>query len=358
MTPSPMRIAVDAMGGDLGPDEVVRGVLKAARERSFTARFIVVGDQALLRKELSLHRNVPESVVIHHASQIIEMGDKPREVYRKKPDASIVVAARLVKEGEADAFLSIGNSGAAMAAAIFALRPLCGIDRPAIATAIPSLRDPVVLLDAGANVDCSPRQLLDFAIMGQAYSRIVLGKEAPSVALLSNGEEESKGNELVREAHALFKQHVRPFYGNIEGMDVFRGKADVVVCDGFAGNVLLKTGEGVAEMVLNMVKQELNRYRWMKLALLPLRKSIRNLRARIDYREFGGAPLLGVNGVCIIGHGRSDAIAVANAIRVAETAVRNDLVGEIARSLKSITGTSERTRQPCEQEGGAHGGGS
>jgi len=216
----------------------------------------------------------------------------------------------------------------------------------------------VVLLDAGANVDCSPRQLLDFAIMGQAYSRIVLGKEAPSVALLSNGEEESKGNELVREAHALFKQHVRPFYGNIEGMDVFRGKADVVVCDGFAGNVLLKTGEGVAEMVLNMVKQELNRYRWMKLALLPLRKSIRNLRARIDYREFGGAPLLGVNGVCIIGHGRSDAIAVANAIRVAETAVRNDLVGEIARSLKSITGTSERTRQPCEQEGGAHGGGS
>ncbi|MGC8667032.1 MAG: phosphate acyltransferase PlsX [Chthonomonadales bacterium] len=357
MMPSPMRIAVDAMGGDLGPEEVVRGVLRAARERPYTSRFILVGDEARIRKELSLHRSVPESIVVRHSSQVIEMGDKPREVYRKKPDASVVVAARLVKEAEADAFLSIGNSGAAMAAAIFALRPLAGVDRPAIATAIPSLRDPVVLLDAGANVDCSSRQLLEFAIMGQAYSRIVLGKPTPSVALLSNGEEENKGNELVRDAHRLFKQMVRPFYGNIEGMDVFRGKADVVVCDGFAGNVLLKTGEGVAEMVLNMVKQELNRYRWMKLALLPLRKSIRNLRSRIDYREFGGAPLLGVNGVCIIGHGRSDAVAVANAIRVAETAVRNGLVGEIARSLQSLAASSEDTRYPLEQERRPNGSG-
>lgn len=355
MTPSPVRIAVDAMGGDLGPDEVVRGVLRAARERTYTSRIILVGDEALLRKELDLHRSVPDTVSVRHASQVIEMGDKPREVYRKKPDASVVVAARLVKDGEADAFLSIGNSGAAMAAAIFALRPLPGIDRPAIATAIPSLQDPVVLLDAGANVDCSPRQLLDFALMGQAYSRIVLGKAVPSVALLSNGEEETKGNELVREAYVLFKQMVRPFYGNIEGMDVFRGKADVVVCDGFAGNVLLKTGEGVAEMVLNMVKQEVNRYRWLKLALLPLRKSIRNLRNRIDYREFGGAPLLGVNGVCIIGHGRSDAVAVANAIRVAETAVRNGLVNEIGRSIQSLAAPPLDGRHPMEQEGQAHG---
>src|SRR5262249_39021610 len=246
--------------------------------------------------------------------------------YRKKPDASVVVAARLVKDGEADAFISIGNTGAAMAAAVFLLRPLPGIDRPAIATPLPSLRDTVVLLDAGANVDCSPRQLLDFALMGQVYSRHVLGKATPKVALLSNGAEESKGNELTKDAHKLLRSHVTPFYGNIEGMDIFRGKADVIVCDGFSGNIVLKVGEGVAEMVLSMVRQELTRHKWMKLFLFPLRKGVRDLRNRIDYREFGGAPLLGVNGICIIGHGRSDARAIVNAIKVAEIALKNHLV--------------------------------
>ena len=333
MTVRQLRIAVDAMGGDLGPAEIVRGVIRAANERVGSCDFIIVGDENEIKAELNRTKNLPPNITVHHASQIIEMSDKPLEAYRRKPDASVVVSARLVKEEKADAFVSIGNTGAAMAAAIFMLRPIRGIDRPAIATPLPSLKDTVVLLDAGANVDCEARQILDFAVMGEVYSQQVLGKVKPSVALLSNGHEETKGNEVTKQAHALLKQHVRSFKGNIEGMDVFRGKADVVVCDGFAGNILLKTGEGVAEMVLSMVRTELTRHRWMKLFLLPLRKGIRNLRNRIDYREFGGAPLLGVNGVCIVGHGRSDARAIVNAVRVAETAVRNNLVQEIERAI-------------------------
>jgi len=328
-----MRIAVDAMGGDLGPAEVVRGVIQAAACSEGEVSFLIVGDESAIRAELERHRDVPASVAVRHASQTIEMSDKPREAYRKKPDASVVVSARLVKEGEADAFISIGNTGAAMAAAVFLLRPVPGVDRPAIATPLPSLKGTVVLLDAGANVDCSPRQLLEFALMGQVYARQVLGVAEPSVGLLSNGAEESKGNELTREAHKLLRERVRPFYGNIEGMDIFKGLADVVVCDGFDGNIVLKVGEGVAEMVLHMVRTELTRHQWMKPFLWPRRSGIRSLRSRIDYREFGGAPLLGVNGVCIIGHGRSDARAIVNAVRVAESSVRNDLVGGIRRAV-------------------------
>ena len=329
MTARPLRIAVDAMGGDLGPAEVVDGVIKAAGERNPDTSLILVGDQDVIQRELGRHKPTPQSISVYHASQTIEMTDKPREAFRKKPDASVVVAARLVKDGESDAFISIGNTGAAMASAIFLLRPVAGIDRPAIATPLPSLRGTVVLVDAGANVDCSPRQLLEFAQMGEVYSRIVLGHQNPKVGLLSNGSEASKGNELTRQAHLLLKESLPSFIGNIEGTDVFRGHVDVVVCDGFDGNIVLKVGEGVAEMVMDMIRQELTRHRWMKLILLPLRNAIRTLRNRIDYREFGGAPLLGVNGVCIIGHGRSDARAIVNAIKVAEIAVRNDLVNEI-----------------------------
>src|SRR5437588_2731987 len=203
MSDRTLRIAVDAMGGDLGPEEVVRGVLRAANERVGSVDFCIVGDEGEIRLELDSRRTIPPNVSVHHASQVIQMTDKPREAYRRKPDASVVVAARLVKEGGADAFVSIGNTGAAMAAAVFLLRPIRGIDRPAIATPLPSLRNTVVLLDAGANVDCAPHQLVEFAVMGQAYQRHVLGKQDPSVAILSNGAEVSKGNELTREAHPL-----------------------------------------------------------------------------------------------------------------------------------------------------------
>ena len=332
MTARPLRIAVDAMGGDLGPGEVVDGVVQAATANP-GASLVLVGDQDVIRRELDRHKPPPSSVSIHHASQTIEMTDKPREAYRKKPDASVVVSARLVRDGEADAFISIGNTGAAMASAVFMLRPISGIDRPAIATPLPSLKGTVVLLDAGANVDCSPRQILEFAQMGEVYSRTVIGKSHPRVGLLSNGTEESKGNELTRLAHPLLREKVPGYVGYVEGTDVFRGHLDVVVCDGFDGNIVLKVGEGVAEMVMDMIKQELTRHQWMKIMLLPLKGAIRNLRNRIDYREFGGAPLLGVNGVCIVGHGRSDARAIANAIRVAETAVKNELVPAIRRAV-------------------------
>jgi phosphate acyltransferase len=337
MTARSLRIAVDAMGGDLGPEEVVRGVVQAARLRDGAGAFLIVGDESAIQTELTRHKPIPAGVCVRHASQTIEMTDRPRDVFRSKSDASVVVSARLVKEGEADAFISIGNTGAAMAASVFLLRPIPGVDRPAIATPLPSRSGKtVVLLDAGANVDCEPHQLLEFAVMGQCYARQVLEVSDPTVGLLSNGEEESKGNELTKSAHKLLRERLPGFAGNVEGRQVFEGVVDVVVCDGFAGNIVLKTGEGVAEMVMNLLRDELTRHKWMQLLLLPLRREMRRLRDRIDYREFGGAPLLGVNGVCIIGHGRSDALAIVNAVRVAEVSVRNNLVGEIERTMAVV----------------------
>src|SRR5579862_8970951 len=229
--PRLLRIAIDAMGGDLGPEEVVRGVVRAARLRDDSALFIIVGDEATIAAELERQKPVPTNICVRHASQTIGMEDRPREAYRRKPDASVVVSARLVGQGEADAFISIGNTGAAMAAALFLMRRIHGIDRPAIATPIPSLAGQVVLVDAGANVDCSAHQLLQFAIMGQCYARLVLGAKDPKVGLLSNGEEASKGNELTKAAHQLLKQHISFFVGNVEGRDVFRGVANVIACD-------------------------------------------------------------------------------------------------------------------------------
>jgi glycerol-3-phosphate acyltransferase PlsX len=335
--PRPLTIAIDAMGGDLGPEEVVRGVIQAAIKHAGTTNFIIVGDEKIIQSELSRHKAVPSTVRVRHASQTIEMTDKPREVYRRKPDASVVVSARLVKDKEADAFISIGNTGAAMAASVFLLRPIPGIDRPAIAAPLPSKSGKVViLLDAGANVDCEEHQLVQFAIMGQCYSERVLGTKEPTVALLNIGEEEAKGNELTKNVHKMLKGRIKGFLGNIEGRQVFAGVVDVVVCDGFAGNIVLKTGEGVAEMVVALLKEELTRHKWMKPFLLLFRKAMLRLKNRIDYREFGGAPLLGVNGVCIIGHGRSDAVAIVNACRVAERSVVNNLVGEIARIAATL----------------------
>jgi glycerol-3-phosphate acyltransferase PlsX len=338
MLSASVRIAVDAMGGDLGAVEVVRGAIDAARTSCAGDQVILVGDETEIRSELVRHRSVPGNLSVRHASQTILMTDKPREAYRKKPDASVVVAARMVRDGEADGFVSIGNTGAAMAASVFLLRPLPGIDRPAIGVTLPSIGGQVVMVDGGANVDCSPRQLLEFALMGSAYASFVLGIEKPRIRLLSNGEEESKGNELSRQAYKLLKATLPNFLGYVEGRGVFRGETDVVVCDGFDGNILLKTGEGAAELVLRMLKQELTSHRWMQLWLLPMRKPIQRLRDRLDYREFGGAPLLGVNGVCVVGHGRSDQRAVSRAISVARKAIQVDLVGEIRRSVAALPG--------------------
>jgi glycerol-3-phosphate acyltransferase PlsX len=328
-----MRIAVDAMGGDRGPQEVVRGVIDAARD-SPAARFLLVGDQAVLEAECAKARSLPANIEIVPATQTIQMCDEPVAAYRKKPDASVVVAARMVKDGRADAIVTIGNTGAAMAVSLLTWGRIKGIDRPAIATPLPSITGTVILLDAGATPDCDPNNLYEFAIMGSVYSQCVFGVSNPLVGIVSNGEEESKGNQLVKRTHALFKQAIGEtatfkFIGNIEGKDIFRGGADVVVCDGFVGNVVLKTGEGVAEMVMSLIKDELGKHMWMKPFVFPMMPALRRLKRRIDYAERGGAPLLGVNGICIIGHGRSDAYAITNACKAAQKAVQSDITETI-----------------------------
>ncbi len=330
------RVAVDAMGGDLGPIEVVRGVALAAPKIPAGTAITIVGDENALRDAVARLDLDRIRVTIQHASQVIGPGDRPSEAFRTKQDASVVVCARLVKEDATDAFISIGNTGAAMASAIRHLRPLDGIDRPAIAAVVPTKGAPAVMLDMGATVDCEPHQLLEFAVMGLTYCRMLLHRPNPTVAILSNGEESGKGNELTKAAHQLLREHVPEFVGNIEAGDAFRGGADVVVCDGFDGNILLKGAEGVAEMVLSAMREELTRHPWMRVALLPLRPSMRRLRQRLDYREFGGAPLLGVNGVCVIGHGRSDAVAISNAIKMAVDSVGQGLVAELRNAAQSL----------------------
>jgi glycerol-3-phosphate acyltransferase PlsX len=331
------------MGGDRGPLEVVRGAVQAARSLPEGSAVTLVGDAVELQAHLRALSDVPACVGIEPASQIVAMSDKPSEAIRGKPDASVAVAARLVKDGKADGFISIGNTGAAMASALVHLRPVPGITRPAIAAVLPTVGRQVVMLDMGATVDCTPQQLLEFAVMGTVYCRRVLNRPKPTVALLSNGEEASKGNELTKKAHTLLAQYVPEFSGNIEAGDAFRGIADVVVCDGFDGNVMLKGAEGVVDMVLHILREELTRHPWLSLALMPLRPAMRRLRARLDYREFGGAPLLGVNGVCIIGHGRSDSLAVANAVRLAAASVGRDLVPELSRAADDL-----RARRVCD----------
>ena len=334
-----MCIAVDAMGGDAGPGEVVRGVVDAARASSM--RFSLVGEPAMLEKELARLAGRPKNIDIVAATQVIEMSDQPTVAFRKKPDASIVVATRLVKEKKADAVVSIGNTGAAMAVSLLTLGRIKGIDRPAIATPLPSSsrHGTTVLLDAGATVDCDPNNLYEFALMGAVYAQAVLGIPAPTVGLLANGEEDSKGNELVKRTHALF-QHAKhtgktpfEFYGNVEGRDVFRGTTDVVVCDGFVGNVFLKASEGVAEMILGLLKTELSTGAWKLPLVVPLRPSLQRVRGRIDYSERGGAPLLGINGICIIGHGRSNAYAVTNACRAAERSIQYNIIDSIRQRV-------------------------
>jgi glycerol-3-phosphate acyltransferase PlsX len=332
-----MRIAVDTMGGDRGPQEVVRGVIDAA-QNSANAQFLLVGDRSILEAERAKSRSFPQNIEVVNATQIIQMCDEPVAAFKKKPDASVVVAARMVKERRADAVVTIGNTGAAMAVSLLTWGRIKGIDRPAIATPLPSLTGTVVLLDAGATPDCDPNNLYEFAIMGSVYANCMFGVADPRVGIVSNGEEESKGNQLVKRTHALFKQVISEsapftFIGNIEGKDIFRGGADVVVCDGFVGNVVLKTGEGVAEMVLSLIKEELGKHAWMKPFVLPMMPALRRLKRRIDYAERGGAPLLGVNGICIIGHGRSDAFAVTNACRAAMRAVQADITETIRKRI-------------------------
>jgi len=304
------------MGGDHGPAVVVEGAVAASRE--FGASVILVGDKAAVEREVLRLDAHALDVQIRHSSQVVGMAESPSHALRRKRDSSLRVAAELVKEGTAGAFVSAGNTGAAMAISMFVIGVLPGVDRPAIAAVLPNLRRFTILLDAGANVNPKPWHLLQFAVMGHVYARDILGFDSPRVGLLSVGEEEGKGNDLTREAYELLKESSLNFVGNVEGRDIYNGACDVVVTDGFTGNVALKISESLAEMLGSMLKEELLRDVRSKLGAKLAMPAFERFRRRIDYTEMGGAPLLGIDGAAIICHGASPVKAIKNAVRVAQ----------------------------------------
>jgi len=326
------RVALDAMGGDRGPVVNIEGAVAAARELGLSV--LLVGNEEDLRRSLQYHSTNGLGITICHAPETVGMNESPSAALRKKKHSSIRVGLELVKRGEADAFISAGNTGAVMATAMVTLGSLPGVERPAIALIVPTLRGQSILLDAGANADCKPRHLLQFAIMGDIYARQVMGKKSPTVGLLSIGEEESKGNELTREAFKeLEEERSLNFTGNVEGREVFSGAADIIVCDGFTGNIALKISESAAEFFTVLLKEELEKGLVGKLGALLTRGAFRRFKKRVDYTEYGGAPLLGVGGMCIIGHGRSTAKAIKNAIRVAAECVENGVIEHIRKGI-------------------------
>jgi glycerol-3-phosphate acyltransferase PlsX len=326
-----LRIAVDAMGGDHAPEAIVAGALMAARR--LQVGLLLVGAQAVIAREVSRHAAAGAvDVEILDAPDRIEMAE-PASALRRKPFASIRVAAEAVRDGRAAALFSAGHTGAAVMAAHAAFGRLPGVDRPALATIIPTRRTPAVLLDSGATVECRPQHLVQFAIMGSAYARIALGCETPRVGLLSVGEEESKGNELTREAHQLLKSAPVAFVGNVEGRDVYSGEADVIVCDGFTGNVTLKISEGLVETVERLLLDELSSTVGTRVGYLLSRKAFLRFRKRVDYSEYGGAPLIGLDGLCVIGHGRSSAKAVRSAVAMTVACVNNRLLDKLAHEV-------------------------
>ncbi len=339
-------IAVDGMGGDHAPEAVVQGSLEAAKDPSL--HILLVGPGEKLRQQLSRHPRA-SSVEVVPASQVITMEEGAASALRSKPDSSMAVAIKLVKSGRAQAFVTAGNSGAAMALSAYHWGVVPGIERPALAAILPTRRGKVVLLDAGANVDCSPSMLCEFAILGAAYARTVLEVKTPRVALFSIGEETSKGNAVCRQAYRLLsslspQNSFLEFIGNTEGTQLYHGLADVVVCDGFVGNAVLKTSEGVAEFVVDMMKRFISSSKLALFGSLFTRPALRRFLEFCDYAEYGGAPLLGVQGVCIVAHGRSNATAIANAIRVAALAVTHNLVPNILEGVDLLAKSSLFTK--------------
>ena len=320
------------MGTDAAPQPEVEGAISAAREGR--AEVLLVGPQELLKRELARRdtRGLPIELV--HASEAITMEDGAAKAFRRKRDSSIRVAARLVREGKADGLISAGNTGAVMTTVKIVLGTLEGVDRPALAAVFPTSQGTVaVLLDVGANVDCKPSHLEQFAVMGEIYYRVIFGADRPRVGLLSIGEEDHKGNDLTREAFLLLKQLPLNFVGNVEGCDLYNGRVDVIVCDGFIGNVALKISEGLVEAVSSLLKEALSRTLTSKVGGLLSRKAFRHFKKRVDYSEYGGAPLLGVRGVCIICHGGSNPNAIKNAVRVAAEFAEGRINEKIEREL-------------------------
>ena len=326
-----MHIALDVMGGDHGPVELVSGALQAVDELDVDVT--LVGDEQLIEEQLRQAGGKNLKIHVCPATQTITMHESPFEAVRKKKDASIVVAFKLLKEQKVDAVVSAGNSGATMASAIKMLGRLKTISRPGIAGVFPTLKKPLVIMDVGANVDCRPRHLFEFGVMASAFSSVLCSIEQPRIGLLSIGEEGSKGNTLVKSAHELFQKSILNFVGNVEGRDIFLGDVDVIVCDGFVGNVCLKVSEGLAETILKMLKSEMEKSFLAKVGYGLAKKAFGNFRKRVDYAEYGGAPLLGLNGIGIVCHGRSNALAIKNAVKVADEMVRNRVNDHILQLL-------------------------
>ncbi len=323
-----IRIALDVMGGDFAPHEILKGAQETLKKVPDLS-LVLVGPEEVLRSFPASSRaeRVP-------APEWVSMEESPSEALRKKPRASIRKALELLKAGEVQAVVSAGNSGATYAGALFVLGRLPGVRRPAIATVLPTLKRPAVLIDAGANVDCKPIHLLQFGYMGALFAEKILGIPYPRVGILSIGEEGGKGNFLVKRAHTLLSQSDLNFVGNLEGRQIYLGEAEVIVCDGFVGNICLKVSEGVAEAVTEMLKMEVKKDPLALLGFSLARKALRRFKKRTDWREYGGAPLLGVNGVVIIGHGRSDALAIKNALLVAKKFIETQLVERLSEALK------------------------
>jgi len=329
-----LRIAIDAMGGDEAPASIIDGALVAARHLQIG--LLLVGCRDSIERELSRHPAAGWlDVQTIDTPERVDMSEAAGQALRRKPRASIRVAAEAVRDGRASALFSAGHTGASVMASVAAFGRMRGVDRPALATIIPTSARPAVLLDSGATVECRPQHLVQFALMGAAYARVALACARPRVALLSVGEEESKGNDLTREAHQLLKSAPIHFVGNVEGREVYAGRADVIVCDGFTGNITLKIGEGLVETVEALLHAELSATFGTRVGYLLSKQAYRRFRKRLDYSEYGGAPLLGLNGLCVVGHGRSSAKAVRNAVAMAARASSEGLLHRLSREVSA-----------------------
>lgn len=329
-----MRIAVDGMGGDYAPKVVVEGAAQAASEYGFDIE--IVGECSKIEAELSKLEHVPINIHVYHASETIDMHEPGAASVRAKRDSSICVAVDLAKEGKVDAVVSAGNTAAFVSAAMLSLRRLEGVERPGIAVLLPSLKGPVLMIDVGATINPEPEHLLTFGVMGDAYSKHILNKKRPTIGLLNIGEESTKGPDFLRQTHRLLELSKLNFQGNAEGRDIFAGKFDVIICDGYTGNVVLKVAESIADTISTFIKKELKKGLLTLLGGILSSPAFDAIKRQIDYAEYGGAPLLGVNGICIISHGRSTSKAIKNAIRVAGEFVEHQVNQHIVEAVKKF----------------------
>jgi glycerol-3-phosphate acyltransferase PlsX len=335
-----MKIALDAMGGDFGPPSLVAGAVMALSEYQQINKLYLVGDFDKIKSELGKHQCNDSRIEIVHSTQVVDMSDRAWTAVRHKKDSSVSRAVDLVKRGQADAIVTAGHTGAAVAASMVKLRTLPGIDRPGIAAVLPTQTNVFVLIDAGANIDARPEHLLQYAFMGSVYSRHVLGYKSPTVGLVSLGEEDVKGTEKTKEVFKMLKNSSLNFIGNIEGRHLFEDPVEVVVCDGFVGNVILKTCESIAVAIFKWLKHEFQRSKWRMAGAYLARHAFKDIKNKTNYEEYGGSPLLGVNGICIIAHGASSPLAIKNALRVAAESIEQQVNPHIVEEIRRYNETT------------------